>query len=134
MRQGISSLIIAGAVLAVALPSLAHHSRAMFDMAKNVTYQGVVKEYLWKNPHSHIVIAGKDEKDASNIETWDIEASNISLMVSMGWNEMTFKPGDSIRVVVHPSLDGSKDLLLFYVNKADGARLYQRHRYASESE
>jgi hypothetical protein len=100
MKQAISSLIVAvGAMLAAAGPTLAHHSRAMFDMTKNVTYRAVVKEYRWQNPHSHIVITvGSDATDRSTVGTWDVEASSISLMVSRGWNRKTYKPGDLITV------------------------------------
>jgi hypothetical protein len=137
MKQAISSLIVAvGAMLAAAGPTLAHHSRAMFDMTKNVTYRAVVKEYRWQNPHSHIVITvGSDATDPSTVGTWDIEASSISIMVGRGWNRMTYKPGDRITVVAHPSRDGSARVLLFYAIKADGARLYRaQNRYPSEAE
>jgi hypothetical protein len=137
MKQAISSLIVAvGAMLAAAGPTLAHHSRVMFDMTKNVTYRGVVKEYRWQNPHSHIVITvGSDATDPSTVGTWDVEASSISLMVSRGWNRMTYKPGDLITVVAHPSRNGSNVVLLFYAMKADGTRLYRaQHRYPSEAE
>ena len=108
----------------------------MFDMAKNVTYRGVVKEYRWQSPHSHIfVTVGDDATDPSTVGTWDIEASSISIMVSRGWNRMTYKPGDRITVVAHPSRDGSKRVLLFYAINADGTRLYRaQHRYPSEAE
>ena len=133
--QAVSSLIVAvGAMLAVAPPTLAHHSRAMFDVTRNVTYRGVVKEYRWQNPHSHIVITvGSDATDPATVGTWDVEASSINLMVTQGWNRTTYKPGDRITVVAHPSRDGSKLVLLFYAIKADGTRLYRaKHRYASE--
>ena len=108
----------------------------MFDMTQNITYRGVVKEYRWENPHSHIVIiVGTDTSNRSAIGTWDIEASSISLMVSQGWSRNTFARGDRITVVVHPNRNGSKDVLLFYVIKPDGTRLYRaQHRYASEAE
>lgn len=137
MTRSIPILIVAvGIMLAAANPTLAHHSRAMFDMTRNVTYRGVVKEYTWQNPHSHIVIiVGTDASDRSMVGTWDIEASSISLMVSQGWNRSTFKPGDRITVVAHPNRNGSNDVLLFYAVKPDGTRLYRaRHRYASEAE
>jgi Family of unknown function (DUF6152) len=123
-------------MLAASAPTLAHHSRAMFDMTQNVTYRGVVKEYKWQNPHSHIVIiVGTDATDRSTIGTWDIEASSISIMVSQGWRRSTFEPGDRIAVVAHPSKTGTRDLLLFYAMKPDGTRLYRaQHRYASEAE
>ena len=56
-------------------------------------------------------------------------------MVSRGWNRMTYKPGDPVTVVAHPSRNGSKVILLFYAIKADGTRLYRaQHRYPSEAE
>jgi hypothetical protein len=108
----------------------------MFDMTRNVTYRGVVKEYTWQNPHSHIVIiVGTDAPDASTIGTWKIEASSISLMVSQGWKRTTFAPGDRITVVAHPSRNGSHDVLLFYAIKPDGTRYFRaQHRYPSEAE
>jgi hypothetical protein len=137
-KRLISSLIlvVAGLLVFAARPALAHHSRAMFDIARNVTYAGVVEEYLWQNPHSHIIIKiGSDAKDPSTVGTWDIEASSINLMVSEGWSRTTYKPGDPITVVAHPMRDGSRGALLFYVIRPDGTRLYRaQHRYPSEAE
>jgi hypothetical protein len=136
MRPISFSIVVVGVMLAAASPTLAHHSRAMFDMTKSVTYKGVVKEYRWQNPHSHIVIiCGADAKDPATIGTWDIEASSTSLMASQGWNRQTFKSGDPITVVAHPNRNGSKDVLLFYAVTAEGTRLYRaQHRYPSEAE
>ena len=137
MKTRLAVLIVTmGILFAGARPSVAHHSRAMFDVAKNVTFQGVVREYRWKNPHTHIVIeVGPDAKDHSTIGTWDIEASSINLMVTEGWTPTTYKPGDPITVVAHPMKNGSKGALLFYAIRPDGTRLYRaQHRYASESE
>jgi len=108
----------------------------MFDMGKNVTYRGVVEEYRWQNPHSHIVITiGAGAADPATVGTWTVEASAISLMTSGGWTPKTYKPGDPITVVAHPSRDGSSLVLLFYAIKADGARLYRAaHRYPGEEE
>jgi hypothetical protein len=125
-----------GVLLLAPRPSFAHHSRAMFDVSRNVTYRGFVKEYQWRNPHSYIVITvGADAKDSSTVGTWDIEASSINLMLTQGWTRMTYKPGDPITVVAHPKKNGSKGALLFYAIEPDGTRLYRaQHRYASEAE
>ena len=127
-------MAVAAVLLFATRPCLAHHSRAMFDMTKNITYRGVVEEYRWQNPHSHIIVTvGPDAKDLSTVGTWDIEASSINLMVSQGWNRLTYKTGDPITVVAHPMKNGSKGALLFYVIKPDGTRLYRaQHRYPSE--
>jgi Family of unknown function (DUF6152) len=125
-----------GANLAIIRPAAAHHSRAMFDVSRNVTYRGTVKEYRWENPHSHIVIVvDSGATEPSTVGTWEIEASSISLMASQGWSRTSFKPGDLITVVGHPSRDGSRDVLLFYAIESDGTRLDRaQHRYPSESE
>ena len=127
---------VTGALLCAARPSLAHHSRAMFDVTKNITYRGVVEDYQFRNPHSHIIVTvGPDATDASTLGTWDMEASSINIKVSEGWNRTTYKPGDPITVVVHPMKNGSKGALPFYATKPDGTRLYRaQHRYASEVE
>jgi hypothetical protein len=135
-RVILSLMALTGGLLFAAAPSLAHHSRAMFDMAKNTTYSGVVAEYRLENPHSHIIITvDPDAKDPSTVGTWDIEASSVNIMVSEGWDRMTYKQGDPITVVVHPMKNGSKGALLFYAIRPDGTRLYRaQHRYASEVE
>ena len=136
-KQIILGLIIVLGVPLVAVPrSSAHHSRAGFDLSRNVTYQGVVKEYRLENPHSYLLIAvGPDAKNPSIAGTWYIEASNIEIMIDEGWNQMTYKPGDGITVVAHPMKNGRKGALLFYATKPDGTRLYRaQHRYDSETE
>ena len=114
----------------------AHHSRANFDVTRNITYRGVVKAYRWENPHSGLVVTvGANAKDKSTVGTWNIEASSLMVMTSGGWKPNTFKTGDPITVVAHPNKDGSKDILLFYVILPDGKRLYRAtHRYPGEVE
>jgi len=127
---------VAVGIAATGAPTLAHHSRAMFDMGKNITYRGVVEEYRWQNPHSHIVVTvAAGAADPSTVGTWTVEASAISVMTSSKWTPRTYKPGDPITVVAHPNRDGSNLVLLFYAIKADGTRLYRAaHRYAGEAE
>ena len=134
-RPLLASVLAVGIALAEA-PTLAHHSRAMFDVGRNTTYRGVVEEYRWQNPHSHIVVrVAAGAADRSTVGTWTVEASAINLMISGGWTPTTYKPGDPITVVAHPNLDGSNVVLLFYAIKADGTRLYRAaHRYDGEKE
>jgi hypothetical protein len=126
----------AAAVLLAAGSASAHHSRAMFDMTKNITLRGVVTEYRWQSPHSHIVV--KVAPDAANpaaARTWDVEASAIDLMITRGWTRTTYKAGDPITVVVHPDRNGAGLVLLFYAIQPDGKRLYRaQNRYPGEAE
>ena len=135
-RRPLLALAVAVGIALAAAPTLAHHSRAMFDIGKNITYRGVVEEYRWENPHSHIVVrVGAGAADRYTVGTWTVEASAISVMTSSGWTPRTYKPGDPITVVAHPNMAGSNLVLLFYAINADGTRLYRAaHRYDGEKE
>src|SRR5947199_3295937 len=99
-RRPLFALAVAVGIALAAAPTLAHHSRAMFDMAKNITYRGVVEEYRWQNPHSHIVVrVGPGATDRSTVGIWNVEASAIGIMTYCGWTPRTYKPGDPITVV-----------------------------------
>ena len=121
-----AALLAAVAVTSiVAGPLSAHHSFAMFDMEKEVTYSGVVTEFKWVNPHVHITIDIKagPNVDSTTVGTWDVEGGSTNIMGRQGWNRVTFKAGDPITLVGHPMKDGSKGISLFYVIM-DGKRLY----------
>ena len=107
-------------------PLFAHHSFSMFDMEKNVTYTGVVVEYLWNNPHVHFTIDIKPGPgiDQATVGRWDVEGGSTNIMTRQGWTRATLKPGDPITLVGHPMRDGSKGISLFYMTRPDGKRLY----------
>jgi Family of unknown function (DUF6152) len=116
---------VAIGLLVATVSTRAHHSFAMFDMNKNVTYEGAVVEYRWTNPHTHIIIqVPTTAKDAATAGTWDVEGGSTNIMTRQGWTRATFKTGDPITVVGHPMRDGSKGISLFYVVMSDGKRLY----------
>jgi hypothetical protein len=104
----------------------AHHSFAMFDMEKDVTYTGEVIDYKWVNPHVHITVDVKPgpKIDPATVGTWDVEGGSTNIMGRQGWTRVTFKPGDPITLVGHPMKDGSKGISLFYAIMPDGKRLY----------
>jgi uncharacterized protein DUF6152 len=135
-RRPLLALPVAVGIALAAAPTLAHHSRAMFDTGKNITLRGVVDEYRWQNPHSQIIVrVGAGAAGRSTVKTWTVEASSISVMTSSGWTPRTYKFGDPITVVAHPNKAGSSLVLLFYAIKPDGTRLYRAaHRYDGETE
>jgi uncharacterized protein DUF6152 len=117
--------MLAGAALICALPLVAHHSFAQFDLVKNTTYEGTVVEYRWENPHSHIILKMDPSSDPATQGTWDIEGQATNIMARQGWSRVTYKPGDRAVIVAHPLKDGSiKGASLFYAIMPDGKRLY----------
>jgi Family of unknown function (DUF6152) len=126
MKARVALLIGVALISLVAATAYAHHSFAMFEMDKDVTYSGVVLEYKWVNPHVHITI---DIKPGPNVDpavvgTWDVEGGSTNIMGRQGWTRATFKAGDAITLVGHPMKDGSKGISLFYAIMPDGKRLY----------
>jgi hypothetical protein len=114
-----------GVLVFAAIPVYAHHSFAMFELTKDVTYTGTVVEYNWENPHTHIIVkVDPGAKDPSTVGTWDIEGGATNIMGRQGWTRATYKAGDPITVVAHPMKDGSKGASLFYAIMPDGKRLY----------
>jgi hypothetical protein len=115
-------LIILASFLAFVIPAFAHHSFAMFELTKDVTYDGTVVEYRWENPHTHIIMKVDGGENAG---TWDVEGGSTNIMGRQGWNRASFKPGDRIKLVAHPMKDPAvKGASLFYAIMPDGKRLY----------
>jgi hypothetical protein len=118
---------LAGAVAAVfaamASPAVAHHSAAMFDASKSVETKGVVKEFLWTNPHSFLVVTVRQKGRPVD---YSFEANGPGYLVRNGWKRESLKPGDTVVVVSHPLRDGRPGGDLVEVTLADGRKLSGR--------
>ncbi|HUO21811.1 MAG TPA: DUF6152 family protein [Caulobacteraceae bacterium] len=97
-----SFALIAGVLaLGAASQASAHHSFAMFDMTKNVTVTGEVKDFQWTNPHVWIEVAVKGSGDKAG-SSFSVECGSVSVLQKQGWTRKSLKPGDEVTVVVHP--------------------------------
>ena len=107
-------------------PAFAHHSFAMFEMEKDITYQGTISEWKWQNPHVHFVVDIKPgaSVDPTHVGRWDVEGGSINIMTRQGWTRASYKAGDPVKLVGHPMKDGAKGISLFYALRPDGTRLY----------
>ena len=43
--------VVLAAVVGAASPAAAHHSFAMYEPTKTLTFKGTVKSFQWTNPH-----------------------------------------------------------------------------------
>ncbi|MBK6672998.1 MAG: hypothetical protein IPG49_05720 [Proteobacteria bacterium] len=113
---------IAAAVLGLSCSAAsAHHSFAMFDLAKDVTVEAVIKEVQFTNPHVWLQIMVKDDKGA-DIE-WSIESGAPGMMLRNGWKPSTLKPGDKVTLTMHPLRNGNPGGSLVRVKVPDGRTL-----------
>jgi hypothetical protein len=100
----------------------AHHSFAIFDAKKSVTLHGVVKQFLWTNPHVFIQLMADAAAGAAATE-WSIEMSSPEHLVRAGWKPGTLKSGDPVTLVIHPVRSGIKGGQFVSRVAADGTQI-----------
>ena len=76
----------------------------MFDNNKTITLNGVVEEFQWTNPHSHLVVKVRDAKGGA--QAWMVETSSPAQLTRRGWKRSSVKANDKIQVEIHPLRSG----------------------------
>lgn len=110
MKSSLSKVARIAALLGLvagAYPVAAHHATSMFDHAKVVTINGVVKELHWTNPHVGIYVDVIKEGEPAAL--WVIEMTSPGNLVRAGgWTRNSVKPGDKVVIDMAPLRDGKK--------------------------
>ena len=120
MNRALNTLVFIGAML-MASSAFAHHSRAMFDSAKQVTLVGTVKEFQWTNPHCWIQVLVPDPNNPQVAPMeWSVEMDSPVALIRRGWRQRSLKAGDKVTVVINPLRDGQRGGLLVSVTGPDG--------------
>ena len=114
------SLLAALALAALAVPAAAHHSYAMFDMNKTVVLDASVTRFKWQNPHAFIEA---DVAVNGGTEHWAVEMTSPNNLAQEGWKRSSLKPGDRVRIWVHPLRSGARGGSYAGVRLADGSTL-----------
>jgi hypothetical protein len=114
---------VAGAAM-LALPLLveAHHSSVMFEDQKEVTFEGVVKEFQYTNPHSWLLV-DVTNKDGS-VTTWGFEAEGPTTLLRNGVRPADFRFGTKLKITGHPMKDGRPAALWMKAVKEDGKEFF----------
>jgi Family of unknown function (DUF6152) len=111
--------LLAGTMIfGIVSPALSHHSHAMFDHTREVSVTGIVTQWLLRNPHAFLYIDVKTE--TGEVVNYSIEMSNIPNMITRGFGQTTFKPGDKVTAKVHPLKDGRAGGNYVSIVAADG--------------
>lgn len=108
-------------LLLCAIPALAHHSTAIYDLVHGTIIGGVVTKFDWENPHAHIALDVTGENN--EIEHWDVELESRSMLGRLGWTKDTLKPGDRISVTGGRAKDNSFRIRAATITLPDGRRL-----------
>ena len=102
MRTFVAAASVPALVLWATLAG-AHHSAAQFDFGKQVTIEGVVKEFNVTNPHTEAVVAVTDAKGTRDVK---YEGHSASHFYRAGYTRDMVKAGDKIAILIAPRHDG----------------------------
>ncbi|MBI4885502.1 MAG: hypothetical protein HY824_00245 [Acidobacteria bacterium] len=119
------AVLAAAACGGIAPPAAAHHSSTMFDGTKQVTMEGVVKEFQFTNPHSWLLV------DVTNpdgtVTTWGFEAEGPTALMQAGIRRNALAPGAKITITGFPMRDGRPAAAWTKAVRAtDGVEFYPR--------
>ena len=123
MKNAAVSLAMLAGFLLVSVSLFAHHGTGIsYDMHKVVVLKGVVKEFVFQNPHSQLYFDVTDEK--GKVAQWAAEMRNPHVFESEGFSKRfllsKFAPGATITVTGNPSKAGAPVLVFGKAVTADG--------------
>jgi Family of unknown function (DUF6152) len=97
-----ASVITSGAVLQ------AHHAVAgVYDLNKEIVLEGRLKKLNFVNPHANIVLSVPDKKVKGKIVDWVLTTASVQNLTREGINKTSMKPGEILKVVVLPAVNGN---------------------------
>ena len=106
MRTKILSVVAAAAILAAAVPALAHHSfAAEFDAKKPIKLEGTVTKVEWINPHAWIHIENKNAD--GTVTKWMVEGGTPNTLLRRGITRDTVAVGTEVIVDRYQTKDHS---------------------------
>jgi hypothetical protein len=121
MKWRVVGLLTAFCFVAMATPTSAHHSTAMYDSQNPVTITGVVKKFDWTNPHAFIFLEVKGA-DGKVVE-WEVEMMSLNHLRAYGWTSKTVKPGDVISCTGAPAKSGDPSMIANRMKLGDGREI-----------
>ncbi len=126
--MSISKQWYAGAALVLAAhfgPALAHHSAVQFDFSKQVSYQGVVKEFAPINPHMRLLIEVKQPDGTHEVR---FEGHSTNNMFRAGYRKGMINVGDTVTVNCAPFKNGDLGGYVISAITAKGETFGQQSR------
>jgi hypothetical protein len=105
-------VLFAGLVLlAGASRVLAHHSfSAEYDSTQKIEIQGIVTEFVWRNPHSFMKVDVADKEGGT--KSWTLEWGSVSQLSQYSITRTSLRPGDKIVVTGQPARDAAAPRVL----------------------
>lgn len=106
------------------MPSLAHHSTAVYDDNAITEAEGVVVDVLWRNPHVRLTIS--TESVDGNTELWELEGMGVMRLDRAGIPRDLISVGTPVRFAGNPSVRRSRHMYVTNVLMPDGEEILLR--------
>lgn len=114
-------LLVVSCVALVGGAAQAHHSyAATYDTTRQITLEGKLVQFVYRNPHSFVHIQAPDDDGA--LQRWSVEWSGTSQLTRQGIERQSLRVGDEVVIVGRPSrVQGEyRALMLSLSRPADG--------------
>ena len=126
--RGLRAVTATALLLLAAGSASAHHSATMFEQTKQITVEGVVKEFQYTNPHSWLLVDVKDKN--GKVTTWGFEAEGPSTLQRAGIRPSVFPAGTKVTMTGRPMKDGTPAAIWVLAVRDDGKKFDPRAGFA----
>jgi hypothetical protein len=108
-------------ILSLLLAFSAHHAQSVFfDQDRTVEVKGVVKRWIFANPHPVLQVEATAENGEKIV--WEVQFAPATVLGKRGWNKQTFKPGETVIANGHPSrAPGTYGMEVGTITRGDGS-------------
>ena len=118
----VAAFVLAGGVVAVGSPVLAHHGNAAYADTITEFKQATVTKVAWANPHALINFDAKNAK--GEVVHMVVETAAPQALRLIGWSKDSVAPGDVVTVRMSVAKNGTPAGRLNKIVLADGS---ERH-------
>ena len=118
MRASHSAVLAALLAAVVAVPARAHHEVAGYDLSHPVVVDGVVREFVWANPH--VMLYLEVPNGGSGKDVWALEAGSVQALERTGWTRSSLRRGDHVEVLMAPKHDAKRAGRILRVTESHG--------------
>lgn len=119
----VSAIAIAIAIAQILAPmALAHHSfAAVFDGARTVDVEGIVREFKFVNPHAELTLEVTNARGSKELTT--VEFDGRLNLTNWDWTPDTIKPGEHVTIHGNPARSGDGRIWFLSLKRPDGTEL-----------
>jgi hypothetical protein len=109
-------LVVAAAIVAGTAADAHHSYGATYDLGKQITLEGKLVQFVYRNPHSFVHVQAPDQNGA--LQRWAVEWSGTGQLNSQGVTRETLRVGDQVVIVGRPSrVTGEYRLLMLSLKR-----------------